>query len=429
MTSRNPPDPRRPAAAGRLAVLLCVLCATLLPPTLLAADAKALYEGLADRIYQVRILARSSQNKTSLGSAFQVRPDGLLVTNYHVVSDAVTYPDAYQAQYVARDGSSGRLTVVDVDVINDLALVRREGRGPYIPLAPAMPAQGEQIYSLGNPLDLGSAVVPGTYNGITDHSYYQRIHFTGALNPGMSGGPVVNDDGALVGVNVATAGNEVGFLVHLDKVRALLARHDAGDGAGVDLRERIRKQLTDNQQALLTDILAADWPSHEMGDTRVPSDIKPYLQCWGRTNDKNEEARFVRIVRRCQTSEQIFLSGSHQTGQMYFEYIWLDGTELNALQHAKLVESVFNSARPGNRAGRRDVGEFDCHEGFIRGAGKAVLCARPYKRYAGLYDVLFIAAEVRPGRKALMSHFTLAGVTRDNALAFAGKFIGAQQWN
>ena len=60
--------------------------------------------------------------------------------------------------------------------------------------------QGATVYSLGNPHDLGLIVVPGTYNGLQKHSFYPRIHFTGAVNAGMSGGPTVDAAGKVVGV-------------------------------------------------------------------------------------------------------------------------------------------------------------------------------------------------------------------------------------
>ena len=64
--------------------------------------------------------------------------------------------------------------------------------------------KGQRIYSMGNPLDLGFTIVrrdlqrPGPSAAITSGST-----FPGAINPGMSGGPVVTTDGEIVGVNVA----------------------------------------------------------------------------------------------------------------------------------------------------------------------------------------------------------------------------------
>ena len=76
-------------------------------------------------------------------------------------------------------------------------------------------AQGERIYSLGNPLDVGFAVIEGTYNGLVERSFYPTIFFAGSLNPGVSGGPTLDGQGAVIGVNVAARrdGEQVSFLV------------------------------------------------------------------------------------------------------------------------------------------------------------------------------------------------------------------------
>ena len=84
--------------------------------------------------------------------------------------------------------------------------------------------QGERIYSLGNPLDVGFAITEGNYNGLVQRSFYPRIFFGGALNPGMSGGPALDARGRVIGVNVAKRldAEQVSFLVPAEFARALL---------------------------------------------------------------------------------------------------------------------------------------------------------------------------------------------------------------
>ena len=60
-------------------------------------------------------------------------------------------------------------------------------------------AHGARLYSIGNPHDLGISIVEGTHNGLLRHTLYPRIHFTGPINPGMSGGPTITPEGAVVG--------------------------------------------------------------------------------------------------------------------------------------------------------------------------------------------------------------------------------------
>ena len=81
--------------------------------------------------------------------------------------------------------------------------------------------QGQYLYSLGNPLDLGFAISEGAYNGILSRSFYDQLMFTGPINAGMSGGPSVTVDGRVAGVNVSKRldGELVSFLVPVRFVR------------------------------------------------------------------------------------------------------------------------------------------------------------------------------------------------------------------
>jgi S1-C subfamily serine protease len=66
--------------------------------------------------------------------------------------------------------------------------------------SPAACPRASASTPIGNPLDLGFTIVEGTYNGLVDKSYDERIHFSGSINPGMSGGPVAAATGASSGV-------------------------------------------------------------------------------------------------------------------------------------------------------------------------------------------------------------------------------------
>src|SRR4029079_1182406 len=117
--------------------------------------------------------------------------------------------------------------------------------------------KGERIYAMGNPLDLGFTIVEGTYNGLVDKSYDERIHFSGSINPGMSGGPVAASDGRVVGINVAKRldGEQVGFLVPAKYAAVLLERARKGPPVALDkAREEVGRQL-DAWQAAFYDAL------------------------------------------------------------------------------------------------------------------------------------------------------------------------------
>ena len=137
------------------------------------------------------------------------------------------YPQQYRLEYLASDGRKGPLDVLAIDVRNDLAIVAADDLVlPPLKLRTEIPAQGERAWSIGFPLNLGLTITEGVANGLVENSIEQRIHYTGAINGGMSGGPALDRRGRVYGVNVSvvTGRQLVGFVVPAKHIPALLAR-------------------------------------------------------------------------------------------------------------------------------------------------------------------------------------------------------------
>src|SRR5258706_14801188 len=152
------------------------------PPPALSPAAERVYEMAKPRILQIRTLLQAAGRQSSLGSGFLVSAEGLAITNYHVVSRFALDPKTYRLEYLAPDGGKGSLKLLAIDVPHDLAVVQIERSGmPFFEFDPRalegkLP-KGERIYAMGNPLDLGFTIIEGTYNGLVDKSYDERIHF------------------------------------------------------------------------------------------------------------------------------------------------------------------------------------------------------------------------------------------------------------
>ncbi|MGB0514464.1 MAG: S1C family serine protease, partial [Wenzhouxiangellaceae bacterium] len=213
--------------------MVMALCALIRPAAAVAQTGEfgALFEALKDGLYTVEVVDRASGNKNAQGSGFRVDAGGVLATNYHVVSEYVLDPERYSLRFRNVGGETGPLDVLALDVLHDLALVRfsepdpvRRERATVFDLADDSPRNGATLLALGNPYDIGLSLVPGTYNGMLENQYRKLIHFTGALNPGMSGGPAVDVRGQVVGINVAGAGNSVSFLVPVSNLSRLIER-------------------------------------------------------------------------------------------------------------------------------------------------------------------------------------------------------------
>lgn len=396
-------------------------------------SASVLFASKQRAVYQVRIIDVGSGAKAATGSGFVVGSHGLLATNYHVVSDELSHPGRYRIEALAPGGGSREVQVIAVDVVNDLALLA--GAQPQVApleLAGKAPQRGTTIFSMGYPYELGITVVPGTYNGIAQNSRYHRIHFSGAVNPGMSGGPVVDDAGDVVGINVASAGNQISFLVPVDALRTLLARAPSAPPPQVVLRRHIREQLLDEQARTIDSLLARPWPAAKLGDAQVLGEIGRYVRCWGSSNLGEPRTLHLQAIATCRTEEDLYLGPSFTTGTIGYQFLWLEARGLDRWRFYSLYRDTFADFIPDNNANEEDVGNYACKHWFVTSGhgdtSKVVFCARAYRDYPGLFDVLFLRGSIDGNQRALISHFTLAGVDRRHAMAFARKFMEKVTW-
>ncbi|WP_224240894.1 S1 family peptidase [Hyalangium gracile] len=417
-----PPGSDEPAAVPQLPV------ATLPPAT------HELFERIKRRVAQVRIIERRSGTKSSIGSAFFVTADGHAITNYHVVSDLVVHPEDYTAELM-RDGQEPvPVKLLDVDVVDDLAVIRMEQPvADFFQLLEKPPPQGTRLFAMGNPRDLGTTIVEGTYNGLIQDALYDRVHFSGAINPGMSGGPTLTGEGRVVGVNVATMGNQVGFLVPVEHARALLMRALAAkpeDSEPAALLASVRTQLLDHQQRTTERMLATPLPQQSLGPYRVPGRWLPFLKCWGDT-PHDPEAQYTVTNYQCSSEEDVFLSSEHRTGAVAYSHQHLSSTKLGALRFSALYSAFFASDPSVVEATREDVTNFRCHSEFVSTGGltlRAALCLRAYKRFPGLYDLVLRAAALPTNNQGVDTSLTLAGFSRENAQKLARHYLEALSW-
>jgi len=396
-------------------------------------QAEQIFHQLAPSLYQIRLIDNASGEKSSIGSGFQITADGLIATNYHVVSGFAQHPNKYHLEYLDHLGNKAPLTLESVDVINDLALVKRQTNStmPYFHIAAHAPIKGEEIYSLGNPHDLGMIVVPGTYNGLKIESFNDRIHFTGSVNSGMSGGPVVNKNAEVVGINVATSGNQIGFLVPHDKLLTLFNHYKKNAAQNID--QQISTQLMANQKKLISTLLNSPWQKKALGSAIISTIDVPFIRCWGESNADKADAVALLVVANCALDDNTYISSDFFTNSIDIEFKYMQSKKLSDLKFYHLYQQHISNAGPNNRASKNDVSEYQCHHDLVKASNsnmntKSIFCTRAYKKFPKLFDVLFISASIDKGDQALISHFTLAGVSQNSAMAFTKKFMESIAW-
>ena len=202
--------------------------------------AGSLFAASRPAVAQVRVIDTASGDKAAIGSGFQISADGLVATNFHVVAEAAHEPTRYRLEYLGEKGVAVTLRLLDVDVVHDLALLRADTPLPgVLTQASGELAQGERIFSMGNPLDLAMTIIEGTYNGFVEGARYRKILFSGSLNPGMSGGPALNQHGEVVGINVARGGEQISFLVPVSYLESLRQKALDPARAGKGMAARI----------------------------------------------------------------------------------------------------------------------------------------------------------------------------------------------
>jgi hypothetical protein len=157
----------------------------------------------------------------ALGSGFFVRP-GLIATNYHVIEGA----GGGTAKLNGQDAKYTLGEVAAEDPAHDLALVTIVGvTGPPLRLSEDALEVGQPIFAIGNPRGLEGTFSSGIVSSLRALRADTIVQITAPISPGSSGGPVIDDRGAAVGVATASfsAGQNLNFAVPVKYLRALLS--------------------------------------------------------------------------------------------------------------------------------------------------------------------------------------------------------------
>ncbi len=149
------------------------------------------------------------------GSGFVIRADGYVVTNNHVVAEAVGGNATVEVQF--SDQRTAKATIVGTDASYDLAVIKVAARDlPTVSLGNSDDVVvGDQVVAIGAPLGLAGTVTSGIISaknrpvtagqGGGDESFINALQTDAAINPGNSGGPLMDLSGRVIGVNSAIA--------------------------------------------------------------------------------------------------------------------------------------------------------------------------------------------------------------------------------
>lgn len=171
--------------------------------------------------------------RQSLGSGVIIDPEGVILTNEHVILPAS------RINVTLSDGREFEAELIGAARRFDLALLKIDAGEPLPYISPATSSDlmiGETVIAIGNPFGLASTVTTGVLSAINrtitfqdeetrrTHTYYDFLQTDASINPGNSGGPLLNILGELVGINTAiyARAEGIGFAIPIDKAKRII---------------------------------------------------------------------------------------------------------------------------------------------------------------------------------------------------------------
>ncbi len=217
----------------------------------------------------------SDGNRSLSGSGVILTPDGVIMTNNHVVAGIGAGPQApARALVTFNDGRTAAADLIAADPRSDVAIVRARNVSGLTPVSIGSSANlrvGQPVAAVGSPLGLRATVTAGIVSALNrlvcpatgrdDPSTFYAIQTDAAINPGNSGGALVDTDGELVGVNAAES-----VVVSADD-------SDSTEHGSIGLGFAIP---VDHAARIAAELLATGRASHAWLGATLSSDMDPY---------------------------------------------------------------------------------------------------------------------------------------------------------
>jgi serine protease Do len=407
------------------------------PPAVVIPDSASLSERARDvlarargSVVQIKGFFGTNTAQAFHGTGFAVAPGGILVTNYHVVAEHVLYPDKYRMEYRTPEGATGKVTVLAIDVRHDLAVVRAEGYSAApLALNAVVPAKGERAYSIGFPLDVGLTITEGVSNGQLEDSFGARIHYSGAINGGMSGGPALNGAMQVIGVNVSGYRFQqlVSFLVPASHVEPLIRRALERPLQSADAKKEIGTQLREHSRELLAALDGAI-PTQNAAGYVLPAKLGAFVDC-NAAGDPGTEAPVQTTRIDCSAKAGLYVQQGVQTGELKYSHYVLTTDRLDAWRFSQRLSTLAHASGEFGRL--RHVGPFTCKTNGVRLQGfdaSLMVCVRSYRRFEGLYDITMRVVSLNEPKRGFASHVDMFGVEFDAGMRFVQRYVDAMRW-
>ena len=238
----------------------------------------------------LRIVANDAKGEPiTQGSGFLISTTGLVVTNYHIIKGSATLALFYE--------NGHRIDVEGIaasDPEGDLALIKIKGSlpGPLQFADSEPPAHGALVYAIGNPLGTTNAIADGKVTGMRkDNTGTMLIQTTVSISPGSSGGPLLNEDGKVLGV-ATNFGQNKSFAIDRARVQKLIDNFKGGVVA-TSKQQWVSTDVDRQQIALWLAKASAEAPKMVSDRSKICTWI---AAGYARTGDRNGLGKILQFV-------------------------------------------------------------------------------------------------------------------------------------
>src|SRR5262249_13104892 len=343
--------------------------------------------------------------------------------------ERVQYPNKYRLEYRTADGDTGAITILAIDLRHDLALVHTSGYAPQPLKLQPLAMKGDRAYSVGFPLDVGLTITEGISNGNVDDSFEPRVHYSGAINAGMSGGPGLNAAGEVIGVNVAGYRFEqlVSFLVPVAHVQALRDGTPSPRSTDTGLKKEAAAQMYAHSVELLGALDGA-MQTQLVSGYSLPDKIAPFINCNASGNPTSDDhVQMLQI--RCLAKAGLYIQHNLYTGDLRYSHYVLSTDKLDAWRFANRLSAL--TLAVGNYGSDRHVGPYACDDRIVGLKGfdaSLLVCGRRYRNFEGLYDFTVRVSSLNSSNRGFASHLDIYGVEFEPGMKFIRRYLEVMAW-
>jgi len=187
------------------------------------AQANEIFHTVLEQVVMIISMDENYQ-PIGIGSGFVIGKDGEIATNYHVVEGA----SSALVKFVNKEEKYTVDNIVQISTKYDLAIIQINTKSTPLSLGDdELASVGNRIYAIGNPEGLEGTVSEGIISGFRKVDENFRImQITAPISPGSSGGPIINQNGQVIGIASASIiiGQNLNFAIPVNKLKEIISK-------------------------------------------------------------------------------------------------------------------------------------------------------------------------------------------------------------